>query len=88
MATADPAQKERDGSFILVLVLTVVTGILVLTLRESAKMGPLLMIHLGFILTLFLTLPYGKFVHGLRRTAALIRHARESLSYVPPSEES
>ena len=27
---------------------------------------------------LFLTLPYGKFVHGLYRTAALVKHASES----------
>ena len=34
----------------------------------------------GFVtvLTLFVSLPYGKFMHGLYRTAALIRYARES----------
>ena len=29
--------------------------------------------HLGFVLTLFVTLPYGKFVHGIYRTGALIK---------------
>jgi citrate/tricarballylate utilization protein len=40
-------------------------------------MGPLLSIHLGFVFALFITLPYGKFVHGLYRFAALVRYARE-----------
>jgi citrate/tricarballylate utilization protein len=41
-------------------------------------MGTLLLVHLGFVLALFATLPYGKFVHGLYRTVALIQYARES----------
>jgi citrate/tricarballylate utilization protein len=40
-------------------------------------MPVLLAIHLGVVLALFLTLPYGKFVHGLYRYLALSRHARE-----------
>ena len=40
-------------------------------------MGPLLIVHLGIVLALFLTLPYGKFVHGLYRTAALVKYAIE-----------
>ena len=30
-------------------------------------------LHLGAVLALFLTLPYGKFVHALYRFAALVR---------------
>jgi citrate/tricarballylate utilization protein len=41
-------------------------------------MAPLLLGHLAIVLTLFVTLPFGKFVHGLYRAAALIRYARES----------
>jgi citrate/tricarballylate utilization protein len=41
-------------------------------------MGTLLIVHLAFVLTLFVTLPYGKFVHGLYRAAALIQYAREA----------
>ena len=40
-------------------------------------MGILLVVHLGVVLALFLTLPYGKFVHGLYRLLALIRYHRE-----------
>jgi citrate/tricarballylate utilization protein len=40
-------------------------------------MGMLLIVHLGFVLALFVTLPYGKFVHGLYRAAALLKYRRE-----------
>jgi citrate/tricarballylate utilization protein len=40
-------------------------------------MGTLLAVHLGFVLGLFVTLPYGKFVHGIYRYAALVRNAIE-----------
>jgi citrate/tricarballylate utilization protein len=36
-------------------------------------MGPLLALHLGAVMALFVTLPYGKFVHALYRFAALVR---------------
>ena len=40
-------------------------------------MGPLLALHLGVVFALFITLPYGKFVHGLYRFVALVRYGRE-----------
>ena len=40
-------------------------------------MGILLALHLGVILALFLVLPYSKFVHGIYRSAALLRNAAE-----------
>jgi citrate/tricarballylate utilization protein len=40
-------------------------------------MGVLLLAHLGVVLALFVTLPYGKFVHGIYRALALAKHARE-----------
>jgi citrate/tricarballylate utilization protein len=77
-ALTDLNQQGLDESFIWLLFLTSLTGLLLLVMRERALMGSLLIVHLGFVLALFLTLPYGKFVHGIYRTAALIKHAMES----------
>jgi citrate/tricarballylate utilization protein len=75
---ADPQQDGGDVSFLALLFLTSFTGLLLLVLRESAAMGVLLRVHLGVVLGLFLTLPYGKFVHGIYRSAALLRAAHET----------
>jgi citrate/tricarballylate utilization protein len=40
-------------------------------------MGLLLAVHLGVVMALFLTLPYGKFAHGMFRSAALLKFAIE-----------
>jgi citrate/tricarballylate utilization protein len=42
-------------------------------------MGMLLSVHLGVVLGLFITLPYGKFVHAVYHYAALIKNAIEEL---------
>jgi citrate/tricarballylate utilization protein len=77
-AIVDSAQDGMDVSFLAMLFFTSVTGLLLLVLRETSAMGTLLRIHLGVVLGLFLTLPYGKFVHGIYRTAALVRSALEA----------
>ena len=59
------------------LLLTSASGLLLLALREHRVMGSLLLVHLGLVLALFVTLPYGKFVHGIYRAIALAQHARE-----------
>jgi citrate/tricarballylate utilization protein len=66
-----------DVAFLVVLGLTSATGLLLLMLRATPVMGILLAIHLGFVMGLFLTLPYGKFAHVVYRYAALIRNALE-----------
>jgi citrate/tricarballylate utilization protein len=76
----DARQRPMDVSFLILLWLTAATGFVLLALRGSTAMGPLLIIHLGVVAGLFVSLPYGKFVHGLYRTAALVRYARESAS--------
>ena len=77
-AMTDPLQQGLDESFIIMLLMTSVTGLLLLVLRERPAMPALLVVHLGFVLGLFLTLPYGKFVHGLYRMAALIKFSAEA----------
>jgi citrate/tricarballylate utilization protein len=76
-ALADQARTGMDVAFILMLFLTSLTGMALLLLRETSAMGPLLALHLGVVFALFITLPYGKFVHGIYRFAALVRYARE-----------
>jgi citrate/tricarballylate utilization protein len=77
-AVVDFKQDPADVSFLALLFLTSATGLLLLALRETSAMGVLLRLHLGVVLGLFLTLPYGKFVHGIYRWAALARAALEA----------
>jgi citrate/tricarballylate utilization protein len=76
-ALTDTAHRGMNSAFILMLFLTGATGLLLLILRNTAAMGMLLAIHLGFVMGLFLSLPYGKFVHGLYRFLALVKYAGE-----------
>jgi citrate/tricarballylate utilization protein len=76
-ALVDEKRTGMDVAFIVMLFLTSLTGLALLIWRDSAAMGPLLALHLGVVFALFITLPYGKFVHGLYRTIALVRYARE-----------
>jgi citrate/tricarballylate utilization protein len=68
---------NMDVAFLLLLLLTSVSGLLLLALRETAAMGTLLVLHLGIVAGLFLTMPYGKFAHVVYRYAALVRYAIE-----------
>jgi len=77
-AAGDPTQRAGDHAFLLLLGLTSVTGLALLAWRATTAMPALLIVHLGGVLALFVTLPYGKFVHGIYRTAALVQHAVES----------
>lgn len=79
----DPAEGGMDVAFIVLLFLTSATGLLLLALRETAAMGTLLAIHLGAVLALFLTMPYGKFAHAVYRCAALLRFAIEDARPAP-----
>lgn len=75
-----PANVSRFGmdyAFLASLFLISLTGMLLLALRETAAMGLLLAVHLGFVLAFFVTLPYSKFVHAIYRFAALLRFAAE-----------
>ena len=69
----DPAQKTMDLGFIALLFLTSLTGLALMLWRETPALGLLLAVHLGVVMALFLTLPYGKFAHGFYRAAALLK---------------
>jgi citrate/tricarballylate utilization protein len=73
----DGSRTGMDVAFILMLLLTSLTGLLLLVLRATPAMGVLLAVHLGVVFALFVTMPYGKFMHGPYRLLALLRHAEE-----------
>ena len=82
-ATRDPEMVDTGArgmevAFLAMLMLTSGSGLLVLVLRATPAMGMLLALHLGLVFALFLSFPYGKFVHGIYRYAALVRFVRES----------
>lgn len=71
-------QYGMDYGFLALLFVVSLTGLLLLVLRETSAMGVMLLIHLGFVFSFFVTLPYGKFVHGIYRFAALVMfHAEQ-----------
>jgi citrate/tricarballylate utilization protein len=73
----DPEQKGMDRGLIALLFCTSLTGLALLAWRDSAAMALLLAVHLGCVMALFFTMPYGKFAHGFYRVAALVKWAIE-----------
>lgn len=76
-AHGDLKQKPMDLGFIALLFLTSATGLALWLGRGTPALALLLCVHLGAVMALFATLPYGKFAHGIFRCAALLRHAVE-----------
>ena len=72
------ASLGMDYAFIWLLFWVSATGLALLFLRETALMGLLLAIHLGFVYGFFLVLPFSKFVHVVYRFAALAQSAAEA----------
>jgi citrate/tricarballylate utilization protein len=80
---SDPAPESRrmivlDYTFLVVLALVALSGLLLLAFRSTAAMGALLGIHLALLVALYLTAPYGKFVHFVYRYLSLVKHAQEA----------
>jgi citrate/tricarballylate utilization protein len=81
-AGADPAPSASetfaaDRLLLATLAGVAASGLVLLALRETPAMGLLLALHLGCVLGLALSMPYGKFVHGFLRAAALLRQAMQ-----------
>jgi len=82
----DPAMQDEqrlgmDFAFLAMLFLTSLTGLMLLVLRATSAMPLLLALHLGVVFALFITMPYGRFVHGIYRFVALVRYAREHRAF-------
>jgi citrate/tricarballylate utilization protein len=77
------AQDGMDAGLLVLLFMISLTGLGLLIWRETGAMGTWLAVHLGFVLALFLTMPYGKFVHGMYRLMALVRYHLERRRPVP-----
>jgi citrate/tricarballylate utilization protein len=73
----DAHQKPMDRGFIALLLALSISGLALLAFRETAALGLLLALHLGFVMAFFLTMPYSKFAHGIFRSAALLKFSIE-----------
>lgn len=73
----DVDSMAMDRGFIALLFLTASTGLALMLARGTAALPLLLCLHLGIVMALFLTLPYGKFAHGFYRSAALLKFTIE-----------
>ena len=62
---------------LVLLLLVNVNGLLLLALRETILMGPLLVFHVATVFGLFYSIAYGKFAHFLYRYAALVQNRIE-----------
>ena len=76
---ASSTMTAMDYAFLVLLDLVAITGMLLLILRDTFLMPAVLVVHLGLLVGLFVTAPYGKFVHFVYRYLALARRAGEEL---------
>ncbi len=73
----EPQSQGMDVAFVTLLFLVAATGLALPLARSSPALGVLLCAHLGSVMAFFLTMPYGKFAHGVYRAAALLKWAVE-----------
>jgi len=81
----DGDRLGMDTAFIVMLHLTATTGLALLALRATPAMGLLLAVHLGVVFAFFLTMPFGRFMHGPYRLLALVKYARERRRFLSAS---
>jgi citrate/tricarballylate utilization protein len=74
---ASATMTAMDYAFLALLDLVAITGMLLLILRDTRLMPSMLVVHLGLLAGLFITAPYGKFIHFVYRYLALARRAGE-----------
>jgi citrate/tricarballylate utilization protein len=84
-ALREDSRLGMELAFTSMLFLVSLTGLLLLVLRSTPAMGTMLALHLGFVFGFFITMPYGKFVHGIYRFGALVRYAKERRALHEPT---
>jgi citrate/tricarballylate utilization protein len=72
-----PEQRPMDLGFIGLLLLTAASGLALALSHGTPALTLLLCLHLGAVMALFLTMPYGKFAHAAYRAAALLKWSIE-----------
>jgi citrate/tricarballylate utilization protein len=73
----DPAQRPMDRAFTGLLFLGAASGLALMLAKGTPALPVTLCVHLGSVMALFATLPYGKFAHAVYRGAALLKWAIE-----------
>jgi citrate/tricarballylate utilization protein len=74
---ADGRMIALDYAFLGLLEAVALTGLALLVFRSTPAMPSLLAVHLGVLAGAFVTAPYGKFVHFVYRSIALVMNAHE-----------
>jgi citrate/tricarballylate utilization protein len=69
--------RALDIAFLWLSLVVGLSGLALLGLRSTPLMGPLLLLHLGAVVSVFVTAPYGKLVHALHRVLALVQERIE-----------
>jgi citrate/tricarballylate utilization protein len=82
-APASSRNIGLDYIFLASVGLAALTGLLTLVFRTMRGMGSMLTLHLGFVTALFISAPYGKFVHAMYRSLALLRNQFEQAQRTP-----
>lgn len=80
-APTSPEVRAADTALLLLLLAVALSGLALLTWRETAAMGLLLATHLGCVLALFVLAPYSKLVHAGYRFLALLIDAVERTTH-------
>jgi len=73
----DISQSPMDRAFMALLLLVAISGFALMASKGTVALPLALCAHLGSVMALFATLPYGKFAHGIFRCAALLKWSIE-----------
>lgn len=79
----DLGQRPMDLGLFELLLAIGATGLLLVILRDIDAMAFWLALHLGCVMVLFITMPYGKFSRGIYRCAAFLKNVPDKRTAAP-----